>query len=85
RRCPNLGEHTEVRCEGSECVSVGCVRGWGCENCSISLFTDPDNCGFCGNRCDAGELCRVGDCHDPLGAGGVGSTVVDGAGGGTDN
>ncbi len=30
--------------------------------CSQNLLTDPQNCGQCGNACDAYELCVAGDC-----------------------
>ncbi len=43
----------------------------------FDLDSDPANCGFCGNACDAGEECRNGECHDP---GGDGNTVGGGCG-----
>ena len=30
--------------------------------CDADLTTDPQNCGGCGNACDAGEICAAGSC-----------------------
>ncbi|URD84912.1 Stigma-specific protein, Stig1 [Musa troglodytarum] len=32
--------------------------GGGC----VNVFYDPNNCGFCGNRCKPGGFCRYGMC-----------------------
>ena len=53
--CPMATEENDV------CVNeVGeyCCDGGGCKN----LNTDSDNCGACGDYCDAGEVCRYGQC-----------------------
>lgn len=76
--CEELGDHTEVRCEGNQCVRKNCAYGWGCDDCSAPLFTDETNCGVCSNRCktmDPEETCQKGVCIPVEGSG------VAGAGG----
>jgi hypothetical protein len=70
QRCP--GDHVVTRCNDGECEDVSCALGWGCTGCTASLFTDPTNCGHCGNVCKTGETCSAGICMLPdSGAGGA--------------
>jgi hypothetical protein len=47
-----------------------------CGGRCVVVALDPDNCGACGARCAAGEVCREGVCGPPCGAG---LTLCDGA------
>lgn len=50
RRRRNRRKH---RCKG------GTTR---CNGACVDTNTDPNNCGGCGDECDAGEVCRQGEC-----------------------
>jgi len=77
---PCAGDNVIHRCEEGGCVFVACVHGWGCENCTANLFTDPLNCGACGNACDAGT-CADGVCIPEGGVMDAGSGGAGGEGG----
>jgi hypothetical protein len=46
------------------CTSAGVAAGAMCSGKCVSLLTDLDNCGACGNRCTAGSnpSCSSGTC-----------------------
>lgn len=48
-----------------QCVAGDCQCAAGLEKCGaecLDLLTDVDNCGACGNACDAGNVCDGGVC-----------------------
>jgi hypothetical protein len=66
--------HTKWLCETSAC-SLQCEPGYGnCNNnfcldgCELNLLTDPENCGACGHKCNAGQVCDGGSCLCPPGS-----------------
>ena len=73
---PCRGDHVVNRCEDGTCVFVECVHGWGCEDCTANLLTDPEHCGTCQNDCGSGWTCSGGVCVPP-----EGGRVDPGAGG----
>lgn len=68
--CGACGEACEIpnaitSCATGSCELVACEPGYG--QCTaggpcVSLASDRDNCGVCGNTCDAGESCYGGHC-----------------------
>lgn len=66
--CPSGGENTVPVCAGGTCA-VNCAQGYGdCDDDMVSCETaiaesDPNNCGGCGIRCEATEICVVDRCN----------------------
>jgi subtilisin family serine protease len=76
--CSDVYPNAEVACEAGGCVMGDCLEGFAdcngdpADGCEISLLTDPDNCGGCGQGCDLDHvdhaycedgLCQIGDCQ----------------------
>lgn len=53
------------RCVDEQCKVAECLLGFGCPACDAYVLTDEFNCGACGNRCAAAELCANGECITP--------------------
>lgn len=59
-------------CEDAKCVISGCNTGYGdCDTsvangCESNLQTDASNCGTCGTKCPAGQVCYSGKCSVPF-------------------
>lgn len=54
-------------CFAGACIVATCNAGYGdCDNdqksCETNLSNDAKNCGKCGNKCAAGEVCTNGKC-----------------------
>jgi hypothetical protein len=66
--CPPL-PHGFVNCANGACGFAGCEIGWGdcnddlADGCEVYTDGAHDNCGFCGNVCDSGQLCVGGVCQ----------------------
>jgi hypothetical protein len=61
----------------SEGSCTGC-EDWGAVECGggcVFIDWDTQNCGGCGERCDEGEYCYLGDCHEEDGMGGGGGMM----------
>jgi hypothetical protein len=63
------GNHIFRNCHNGSCNNGVCQAPWAdCNNnkrtdgCEINTFTDPNNCGSCGNVCGAGTVCASGSC-----------------------
>lgn len=60
--------HNQSACVSGACVVRACDRGF--ENCDMDMNNgceaeinaDPMNCGACGTRCGAGQVCTMGRC-----------------------
>jgi hypothetical protein len=50
------------KCEDYRCVPRVCLRGFCGADCALNKLTDENNCGECGNACNAGETCEAGSC-----------------------
>jgi hypothetical protein len=54
-------------CFNSSCAIAACNQGWAdcnkvvADGCETNIFTDPKNCGGCGNVCPNGR-CQNGAC-----------------------
>lgn len=47
-------------------VDAGCTGGeLFCDGACVDAQTSTDHCGRCGNACDDGWVCRLGECFDP--------------------
>jgi hypothetical protein len=63
-RIPNAA----VTCESGDCRTLGCIEGYDTCNaqaesiCETHVWSDPDNCGTCGNVCSGHESCVSGRC-----------------------
>ena len=66
-----FGDKRLPTCDGSECVTDTCAFGFGCDDCTVPILSDPMNCGKCRELCDEGFICLLGVCRDPNGAGGA--------------
>ena len=71
--------NTKWLCSTGECT-LQCEPGFGdcnkqfcADGCEVSLAADPNNCGACGNKCNANQLCIDGACLCP-----EGTTACDG-------
>lgn len=70
--CADAPHTTAASCRGGRCVITTCAAGYGdCDTdptngCELNLNNDPLNCGDCGQRCGAGELCSGGRCTPAL-------------------
>jgi hypothetical protein len=64
--------HATFTCAASRC-HISCVGGFAdCnklvdDGCEISTDSDPENCGSCGAKCAAGDICWKGACGCPPG------------------
>ena len=47
------------------------------DGCEVDVYSDPMNCGVCGNKCNAGDDCIEGRCGCPPGFTKCGSRCVD--------
>lgn len=67
---------------------IECVASWiralapsGCETCGgdtcLSLLSDPNHCGECGNACPSGTTCAAGTCACPNGLRACGDACTD--------
>ena len=62
-------------CSSGSCFIASCENNYGnCDNsysngCEATLLTDNNNCGSCGNRCNANQLCQSGICTDQASCG----------------
>src|SRR5712671_4864498 len=66
-----------VACGSDTLVGGGCREGLSeCSLKCVDLGRDPKNCGACGRRCGAGEICAAGVCGVDTGAGDAGSDVA---------
>jgi hypothetical protein len=60
-------------CSGGKCIISQCNTGYGdCDNnfvngCEVNLNIDANNCGACGNKCPAGQVCYSKKCSKPIG------------------
>ena len=72
--CGNRCGASSPYCQNGSCVecrsSNDCGQGETCRNgeCAcqgIASLSNEDHCGICGNRCEAGEECRLGLCQQP--------------------
>jgi len=59
-------------CSGGVCRLACALLSADCNNnaadgCETSTVSDPNNCGFCGNKCKDGDLCWLGACGCPNG------------------
>jgi hypothetical protein len=54
-------------CQAGQCQPLRCQEGFAqCEGqngCETRIFVDRQNCGVCGKRCSAPELCKAGICR----------------------
>lgn len=68
-----FGDRRLPICNGTDCDTDTCAFGFGCNDCTVPVLSDPANCGSCGNDCDPGWICLLGVCEDPdaIGAGGA--------------
>jgi hypothetical protein len=68
-----FGDRFVPECRDGACVVGDCAFGYGCDDCSAKLLSDPENCGACRQSCDGGT-CSLGACvYLDEGAGGAGS------------
>jgi hypothetical protein len=49
----------------STCPSSG--NSTCCKGVCVDIYTDPNNCGGCGNACEGGQTCQAGQCDCPNG------------------
>ena len=68
-----FGDRRLPICEGTSCVTDTCAYGFGCDDCTVPILSDPMNCGRCRNSCDPGSVCLLGVCQDPNAMGVAGS------------
>lgn len=75
--------NTEWQCTTGNCT-LQCKSGFGdcntqfcADGCEIDLLSDPNNCGACGNKCEAGQACNMGQCICPSGTTRCGDDCVD--------
>ena len=47
------------------------------DGCEVDVYSDPMNCGVCGNKCNPGDSCIEGRCGCPPGFSKCGSRCVD--------
>jgi hypothetical protein len=64
--------HASFVCAKAKCQmlckpSFGDCNGFVDDGCETTLDDDPNNCGICGAKCAAGELCWKGACGCPAG------------------
>ena len=77
--------HTNRTCSGGACGSA-CLKDFEdcnkntADGCEASLASDKNNCGRCGNVCDAGLTCFIYGCQKPLVSGGGSETISPPAG-----
>lgn len=82
--CPKATSmtHGSYLCSDSQC-HIACLplfadcNGSASDGCEVGTEKDPDNCGFCGNKCDAGDPCWKGACGCPSGFSICDNTCVD--------
>ncbi|AKU93931.1 Tryptophan synthase alpha chain [Labilithrix luteola] len=74
-QCPRIAApkqpHTQYTCVGGQCNQLTCASGWlDCDGdaadpagngCETNARSDANNCGACGKKCGAGQLCLPGD------------------------
>ena len=60
------------KCDEGRCAVDHCLYGYGCDDCSARILTDPLNCGGCRVECGSGRTCSEGSCVDSLGSAGAG-------------
>jgi hypothetical protein len=66
--CPTGGFCKEGMCACSAAkpeVCMGANVGGGANGICTNRMTDPNNCGECGMKCEAGAVCVEGACGDP--------------------
>ncbi len=71
RSCNNL-PNAQAGCTSGNCVLSSCNQGFAdCNNnaadgCEVTVATDVNNCGKCGNVCPQGNICKGGGCTCPM-------------------
>jgi hypothetical protein len=51
------------QCIDGGCRVAACLTGFGCADCSKTLYVDPENCGECGKACASNKHCIGGACE----------------------
>lgn len=74
RACGSTAQYGPAWCENSACTRCSGTGEYNCRTLlpdgsyashCINIQSDEENCGSCGNRCAAGELCCGGRCINP--------------------
>ncbi|MBX3213873.1 MAG: hypothetical protein KF850_17675 [Labilithrix sp.] len=66
---PPAGRNAYYGCEASTCDSYKCTSPWAdcnkdrTDGCEVNIGNDTQNCGACGTKCAAGEICVSGTCQ----------------------
>lgn len=84
KRCPAAtpATHGSWLCSDSQCKLACDPYYANCnllleDGCEVATMRDPQNCGFCGNKCKDGDICWLGACGCPNGFTQCGDKCVD--------